>query len=152
MLRSHIALLYIRIYVTISKCREEEIWVKVAVEVPIYGEVLSPVQHGWCFKVFSTLNYVVLTVDNYLEEDCKRISLWTSACLVVWVLLFKMMWKLWFKKSFENTYLKYSWCKKCVRYYISNNVFSKLKKHNCVIGICVCVWFFFFFLFLSDDM
>ena len=26
-------------------------------------------------KCFSTLNYIVLTIDNYLEEDCKRISL-----------------------------------------------------------------------------
>ena len=41
-----------------------------------------------------------------------------------------MMWKLWFKKCFENTYLKYSLCKKCVWHYISNNVFSKAKKHK----------------------
>ena len=68
-------------------------------------------------------------------------------CRGVWVLLLKMMWKLSFKKCFENTYLNFKVLimkkKKSVWYYIFNNIFSKVKKHNCVFGLCVCVCFFF---------
>jgi hypothetical protein len=66
MLRSHVALLFIHIYVSIINVRRRNNRVKV--EVLIYGGVFHLCSMFDALKCFGTLKYVVLTVDNYLES------------------------------------------------------------------------------------